>query len=399
MTVANLSNIFLHLKAQTALGTPATGADAVGIEVRQSRGLELAVQSIESQMIQTSRMRKRPRQGSRQSNAAYETELQVGNVDVVMEAALGGTWIAAATFDEVDWGALTISGTGVTLTFASGTILTDGVRAGMWARLTSMSEAANNSLWFPILNATEGVITTAADILIDNASDAAWDIEIAKSLYTTTPYEDSYFTVEEYLADIDRSKLGTDMKFNSLNFRAAPNQHVTIGFGLVGRDLDLLATGSSPTFTDPVFTGGPSLVLLDGGVYKSGTKLANVTSFTWGLQAPATTLPHLTGVISPDVFLGQFVLVGEFAAALEDGAHWDDFDAETQLSMILHCAEQGGTASDFVSFYLGNMAFAGFSTGLGGEGPVIQTLPLYGGEDERGGAFAATSVLVSTSAA
>lgn len=399
MAVANLSSIALHIKAQSALDTPATGAGAVGIEVRASRGLELAVQTIESQMIQTTRMRKRPRQGSRQATAAYETELQVGNLDEVIEAVLGGTWVAEQELDETDWGGLTISDSGVTLTFATGSILTDGVRAGMWGRLTGMSETENDGLWFPIIAATETVITTVPNILVDNASDAAWDIEISRSVYTADPYTDRYFTVEEYLTDIDRSKLGTDMVFNSLNFSAAPDQHVTIGFGLVGRNLDLLDTGDSPTFDDPTFTQGPSLVLLDGGIYKNGTKLVNVTGFTFGLQAPANTLPVIDSVISPDVFLGQFALSGQFTAALEDGAHWDDFDAETQLSMLLHCAEQGGTSSDFVNFYMGNMSFGGWQTPIGGEGAVIQTLPLYGGEDERGGAFAATSVLVSTSAA
>jgi hypothetical protein len=69
------------------------------------------------------------------------------------------------------------------------------------------------------------------------------------------------------------------------------------------------------------------------------------------------------------------------------------------MVVVLHCAEQGGTASDFISFYMGDLAFGGWGTGIGGEGALIQTIPLYGGLDERGGGFAPTSVLVSTSAA
>jgi hypothetical protein len=401
MAVANLANIPLHIKVQAGLGTPATGTGASGIEVRPSQGLAMQVASIESQMIQTTRMRKRPRQGSRLSNTAYETELTVGSLDTVIEAVLGGTWAAAQALDESDWGTLTITGSGVTLTFGTGSILTDGVRAGMWARLTNMSEAANNSVWFPILETTETVMTIPSGILVDNASDAAWDIEIAKTVYTADPYTDRYFTVEEYLTDIDRSKLGTDMKFNTLNFSAQPDQHVTIGFGLVGRDLELLDTGDSPTFTDPVFIGGPSLTLLDGGIYVNGALRANLTGFTFGLTAPAQGLPVLDSVTSPDIFLGQFALAGQFTGAVEDGTDFDAFDAETQMSVVLHCAEQGGTASDFISFFLPDLAFGGWGTGIGGEGALIQTIPLYGGLDERGEAsgYAPTSVLVSTSAA
>lgn len=398
MSVANLANVKLHLKAQSALNTPASGAGATGIEVRASRGLEKAVQTIESQMIQRSRMRKRPRHGSVSSLAAYETELQVGNLDTVLEAVLGGTWQAEQTFSDADWGTCTISGSGVTITFGSGTLLTDGVRAGMFLRFTNLSVSANNAKWVPIVSVdSETVCQVASGILADNTSDAAWSVELAGYVHTATPYTDRYFTVEEYLTEIDRSKLGTDMRFNSLNFAVAPNDHIVIGFGLGGIDMDLLATGSSPTFSSPTFTDGPSLTLLDGGIYKGATKLANVTGFTWGLQAPVSTLPTVTSLVSPDVFLGQFAFTGQFAAALEDGAHWDDFDAETQLSMILHCAEDGGVEADFVGFYLPNLTYAGFSTPAGGEGPVIQTLPLYGGEDERGTGYAATTVLVSAS--
>lgn len=399
MAVANQANTIIALKAQSGLGTAATGTGATGIEVLPSQGLALSIAAIESQMIQRSRMRKRPRHGSRSATASYETELQVGNLDTVLEGVLGGTWTAAQDFDETDWGALTISGTGVTLTFASGTILTDGVAPGMMARLTNMSESDNNSKWFPILGATETVLTIPTGILIDNASDAEWDITIAKSLYTATPYTDRYFTVQEHL-DIDRSKIGTDMRLNNLNLSVQPEQFARVGFGLMGRDLDLAATGDSPTFTDPTFTQGESLTLLDGGLYIAGSKRTNVTGVTFGLAAPVTTTPVVGSNVSPDISLGQFAFTGQFTIALENGTDWDAMDAETQISAFLHFAEQGAdTSTDFVSVYVGNLTMGGFSTPAGGEGAVIATFPLMGGEDERGGAYLPTTMLVSTSAA
>lgn len=400
MSVPNLANIALHLKAQSGLGVAASGAGATGIEVAASQGLSMQIAAIESSMIQRSRMRKKPRQGSRTVAAAYETELQVGNLDTVFQAVLGGTWLAEQNYTHSDWGALTISGTGITLTFASGTLITDGVRAGMMGRLTGMSVAANDGKWFPILSLTEGVMTIPTGILADNASDAAWAIEIAKSVHTATPYTDRYFTVEEYFGDgIDRSKLGTDMRFNNLSFDCQPDSPLKIGFGLMGRDLAMLATGSSPTFSSPTFVDGPSLTLLDGGIYVNGTRRTNLTGFQFGLQAPASGVPVIGSVTSPDIFLGQFTLAGNFTGVVEDGTDFDLFDAETNISVVLHCAEQGGVAEDFVTFYLGSMSFGGWGTPIGGEGAIIQTIPLFGGEDERGSGYAATSVLISTSAA
>jgi len=401
MAVANLSDMYVALKAQSGLGSEATGTGASGIEVAASQGIAAQVATIESAMIQRSRMRKRPRHGTKSITAGYETELQVGNLDTVLEGGLGGTWVAAQAFDETDWGALTITGTGVTLTFAGGTIVTDGIRAGMMGRLTNMSEAGNNSKWFPILVAAEGVLTIPSGILEDNAEDAAWDIEIAKSIYTATPYTDRYFTVEEYLGTaVDRSKVATDMRINSLNFSSQPGSPIGLGFGMGGRALELKATGSSPHFTDPAFVDAASLVLVDGEVYVNGASVGGkVTGLTWGLAAPLTNLESIGSLTPVDVILGQFAFTGQATVWLEDGTYFDDFDAETRISLMLHCAEQGGVTEDFVSFYLGNLSYGGWSTPVGGEGGALQTIPLYGGEDERGTGYAPSTVVVSTTAA
>lgn len=401
MTVANLANISIHYKVQSGLGSPSSGSGAYGLEVTPSSGLARKHASIESEMLQRSRMKKKPRQGSQSVDTAYETELIVGALDPWFEGVLGGTWAAAATYTHSDWGNVVISGSGTIATFASGTLLTDGVVAGMMIKFTLLSEAGNNDIWVPILSVTsETVANLAPGLLVDNADDAAWSAIIAKSLYTATPYTDRLFTIEEYLgSDLDRSKLGTDMRLNKLVFDCQPDSTVKISLGAGGRDLDLLATGSSPNFTDATFVDGPSLVLLDGGIYINGVKRVNLTSFNWGLEAPVSFLPVIGTKISPDVFIGQFALSGQFTGALENGDDWDIFDAETQVSVILHCAENEADPSSFVTFYLGNLSYAGWTTPSGGEGGVIQTIPLYGGEDERGAGYAATSVLISTSAA
>lgn len=400
MAVQNLSNVRLHMKAQSVLGTPVSGTGAFGVEVLPSQGLAMAIQSIESQMIRRNRMRKRPRHGSRSVTASYETELTAdGALDDVFEGVLGGTFAAAQTYSNTDWGGLTITGTGVTLTFAAGTIITDGVRAGMMGKLTNMSVSANNSVWFPIIGVAEGVITAAPGYLVDNGADAAWDITIARSLSTATPYTDRYFTVEEYQSDIDRSKLGEDMRFNSLSFDCQADQHVKIGFGLGGRDMSAPDAGNSPNFTSVAFGSGDSLVLLDGGLFVNGVKRTNVTGFQWGLAAPVSTIPVVGTNISPDVFLGQFAMTGNFNVVVEDFNDFDAFDAEDDISIFLHCAEDSSDPQEFTSFYIGNCSFAGYSSPVGGEGGSIAAIPLYAGSDNRGTGYADTSVLISTSAA
>jgi len=403
MAAQNLANITIALEAQSGLGVAASGAGATGIEVVPSSGMSTAVAEITSQIIQRSRMRKRPRQGSRFTTAAYQSELMVQAFDPLLEGALGGTWQAAIALDETDLTSCTISGTGVTVTFAGGNLITEGARAGMMARLTNMTTAGNNSKWFPILalSANGRVITTASGILADETADSAFDIEIARSLFTATPYTDRYFSVEEYLTDIDRSKLGTDMRFNELNFQLVPDQPVGIGFGLGGRKMELLASGDSPNFTSPAFVDAHTLSMLDGGIYVNGVLRSNISGFTFGLQAPVSGLPVLGTNLSPDTFLGQFSLAGQFTGAVEDGTDFDAFDAEDQISVFLRFAKQGTAhEAEFISVYMGNLVYGGWSTPAGGEGAMIQTIPLWGGEDERGDAagYAPSSMVISTSA-
>lgn len=402
MTVQNLATVRFHYKKQSGLGVPASGAGAYGLELLPSQGMQRNIATIESQMIQRSRMRKRPRHGSIFVPASYESELMVGAFDPILEAVLGGTWAASQMLDESTLTSATISGSGVTITLAAGNVITAGVRAGMMAKLAGMSVGANNGVWFPILAISSNgrVLTVPSGYLADNSADTDFDLIIAKSVYTATPYVDGLWTLEEHWAELDRSKRGEDMRFNALNLSITPDGYVRVGFGLGGRKLTLLDNASSPNFASPTFIeNGQSLVLLDGGIYVNGVKRTNLTGLDFGLVAPVSGVPVIGTQLSPDVFLGQFALTGNFTGAVEDATDFDAHMNEDRISVVLHCAEEDGVTDDFVSFYFGNMSYAGYSTPAGGEGALIQTIPLYGGEDERGGGYAATSVVISSSAA
>lgn len=402
MPVADLADGIFALKAQSGLNSPASGAGASGIELLPSSGIGLQLATIESQMIQRSRMRKKPRHGSRSSVASYETELQTNNLSEVFQGVLGGTWVAALSRSNSEWGTVTITGTGTVATFSVGGLLADAITAGMVITFTNLSVPGNNSVHVPILSVTNTVLTFPAGYLADNSVDAAWNATVQRRLNTATPYNKRYYTTEEYLGSvIDRSKRGTDMVFNQLNFAMAPDSMVRVGFGLVGRAMSMLASGASPNFTSPVFQDAPSLTLLDGGLIINGTERLNFTGFNFGIAAPANTLPVIGSTTSPDVFLGQFAFTGQFTVAVEDATDWDLFDAETRISAFLHFAQQGGNSQDFVSVYLGDLSWAGYTTPAGGEGALIANIPIYGGEDERGAAagFAPTTMLISTSEA
>jgi hypothetical protein len=110
----------------------------------------------------------------------------------------------------------------------------------------------------------------------------------------------------------------------------------------------------------------------------------------------------LTRKKSIDAFLGQFAMEGQFTGIIEDGADFDAFRDEDQVSIYLHCAELNAAnpwAARYVGIYIPNMSFGGWSVPAGGEGAAVQTVPMNGGRDKRGVnlGFAPTSLLISTS--
>ncbi|WP_353268005.1 phage tail tube protein [Gemmatimonas sp.] len=400
----DLSNIILAYKQQSGLGVRATGTGATGLEVLASQGFQQQIAQIASGLLSRSRMAAKGRAGSEFYNFAGETELQVGNLNGIAQAVLGGTMSTADTLTQAELTSCAISGTGTTITFGGGNVITEGVRVGMTARLSGMTTATNNGRYFPILgiSANGRVLTIPSGILTDETADTAFSLIISPAVYTPSPYVKTAHTIEAYLADIDRSLVGTDFRWNGLSFSFEPDSPVNVSVSAGGSDLDLLTTAESPNFTDPAFVEGESLVMLDGAVYFGTTKRVNLASFSVGLTAPVSGLPMLTRKKSIDAFLGQFAMEGQFTGIIEDGADFDAFRDEDQVSIYLHCAELNAAnpwAARYVGIYIPNMSFGGWSVPAGGEGAAIQTVPMNGGRDKRGVTlgFAPTSLLISTS--
>ena len=398
----DLSSIVVAFKTQALAGTPESGSGATGLEVLPSQGFQSQIAQIRSELLSRSRMQRKGRKGSEFFNYAADTELQVGAQNGIFEHVLGGTFASQATHDQSTLTSCAISGTGTTVTFAAGDLGAAGVRVGMVAKLASMTTAGNNGKWFPILglSANGRVITTVSGILTDETADTNFTLTVAASLYTPTPYVKRLVTYEHYLADIDRSLLGSDGRFNSLGFAIQPDSTVKLNYGLGFAAMDMLASGSSPNFSSPTFVTAESLVPLDGSIYFGTTKRVNIASFNFSLTAPVSGLPLVSRKRSPDAFLGQFAFDGTFTGTIDDGADFDAFAAEDQVSAYFHFAELDAAnpwAARFVSVYLGNLSWGGWNTPVGGEGAAVQTVPVNGGRDLRGGNYAATTMLISTS--
>lgn len=395
-------NIKSAFKIQSGLGTLASGAGATGIDLRPSQGLKLNVTPARSKLIRRDGMSVKPRQGSRNVTGQYETELIVDALDDIFQAVTRGTWVASAdiTNATASLGSATISGTGTIVTAGGGSWITAGLRNGMMCRFTSMSTAANNGKWFPVYNVAALTFNVPTGILTDQALDASFTLTLARQVIQGDPPTERYYTIEQYLQDLDQSIVAQDCKFNGLTLQVSPDEPAVIGFDVIGRDLDIFATGSSPTFTSPTFATANPLYLADGAMYVNGTAVVNITGLRMGLTMNGGTQPVAGSRLSPDVYLGNSVLEGEFMGTVEDDTWLNYSQAETQLSMILRFSERETDPADFVSFYFGNLSGLDFGVPIGSDRGLIQTIPLVGGKDEGGATsgYAPTMVMISTSA-
>ena len=76
------------------------------------------------------------------------------------------------------------------------------------------------------------------------------------------------------------------------------------------------------------------------------------------------------------------------------------FKNETQIDMHIVCSEASSVANPrpFTSFYIGNAVYDGNDGPIGGEGPLLETIPWRAGKDEGGSDRAATTMKISSSA-
>src|SRR3546814_5792212 len=89
-------NQYVAAKLQDALGTAASGADAVVLPWAGGRG-QTTQQVVQSGQIRRDGMAVRGRHGSRRTQGTYPGEMQLANYDSIIESVMRGTWAAAAT--------------------------------------------------------------------------------------------------------------------------------------------------------------------------------------------------------------------------------------------------------------------------------------------------------------
>jgi hypothetical protein len=393
--------VLVAAKVESAFNT-APGATGATVLRLTGGGLTLRKQQILSNEIRADGQTAIPRHGSRNVEGNYACELSVGGFDMLLEAVMRSTWVAAQTITFDGGGALTSLEvlTTSTLQYAGSTgPVGSGLRNGDVFRLASMSNAANNGKNFRVKAISGNVVTVHGTPLTVQAADTACTLTIAKKLKRATVPTKRTFYIDEYNQDIDLSEVFGGCRFTSVKINGTPDGMATGEFGVLGASSTGLASGQSPYFTSPTLPTGQPLVFADALIALGGSDVVVATSFELNLAITAKTEPVVGSSISPDVFDNDARLSGSLTLLRQDLVNLQRYADETDLELHILLSEPEAEPKDHLSIFVPRLKFMGLDKPIGGDGGMIETVQWGAGMKEGVTGYDDTMLSISTSAA
>lgn len=387
--------VSVRYKAQSGLGSPASGSGGFELPIAPSPGFSLAKVAIDDPTIRSDGLTLIGRHGSRSVAGTYEVPLRLNAVGNIFEAVLRTTAVATDTLTSADF--TTITTTTSTIVRPSGSWITDGVRKGMVIRLSGSATPANNGKLLPVLDVSALTITVPTASLTLNATPDSGASVVLPRYYTSpgTP-TDRYFTVEEYHQDIDASEIATDVVFSSLAFSLQPDATANVTVGVTGINVDSESGATAPVLTSPTQYTTRSLVAIDASLIVGGTQRLAVSGMDFSYDLGAATVPVIASVTSPDVFKNQATLSGSFSALRDSLTDFDAFLNETEFAISITLVEPEAAPQDFISLYIPLAKYTSNEASLGGDNAMVETRAFTAGLADVAGANP-TMLLISTS--
>ncbi|MCV9960386.1 phage tail tube protein [Pararhizobium sp. BT-229] len=406
MAYAENWNGYVAIKAQSAKGAQASGAGAILLPTSGGAGGQLSKTAVQSALVRHDAQQLRGRHGSRRTSGTYSSEIGIGRTDSVWEALMRSAWSAANL--AITQAAMTSVTTGAnTIVAAAGSWITEGLRVGDVIRATGLPDAANNGKNLRITGLTALTITVAETLVVNAVADTGFTITRPGRVLTNGAagaLTRTYFTIEEYMYDLDASELYTDCRWSRGMIRMNADGLLDTEFGWTGTgEMEVVNGVAAPHFTSPADPTEISIAASEAVIRMGSADVLDLTSFdfTMDLQpsAPTTVRPDK---LSPDVFLGTFQASMNMTLLLKDLQALADFDAETQLSLHLLASENEASPSDFFSLVVPNFTLGSFAksalTKAGGARTVTLSIPAdLVGKDTRGGAFDPTTCKIQVS--
>ena len=183
------------------------------------------------------------------------------------------------------------------------------------------------------------------DAFLESAMLNTWATNVLK--VGTTP---KFFSIEDYAADIDQSRVFTGMSVSTMGISLAPNQMVTTTFGMVGKDMTMsvtektqdAASGAAPF---DAYSGDISIGNVGGAA-----PVAIVTALDFTLNNSYAPTFVIGDDSAPSLEYGRAEVEGTMTAYFEDAALIDRFLNETETEIEVSVDDPTGANSYTFSF-------------------------------------------------
>jgi hypothetical protein len=389
---------------ESTWGTAPAAATTVQSLRRVSSSLSLTKDTYQSAEVLKHRQISDYRHGTRRGAGDISGELSPTTYKDFMEAACRGTWAAQADITQAT-GAMssaTVSIATNVITASGGSFITSGLTVGMVIRLTAGFLAGNMNKNLTITALTATAITVVGATLTDEAGPiATWTIDVpGKSVYVpATGHTNRSFTFEINYPDIDVSELYTGMRVGRMQIGLPASGMATMTLGLMGKDASFLTAGNAPYFTgtvtDPTSTG--ILAAVNGSLIVAGTAVGVVT----GMEITMDLSPQSDAVVGsnnvPAIFLGTANITGNMTVLFQDDTFLQDFDDETEVSVMLRMDVDSSANSDFVSIVLPRIKFGTANISRQGNGGVPITMSFQALKKATTTGWVASSLVIQDS--
>jgi hypothetical protein len=147
----------------------------------------------------------------------------------------------------------------------------------------------------------------------------------------TTP---KFFSLEDYAADIDQSRVFTGCTVSTMGVSIAPNQMVTTTFGIVGKDMSISATEKTLTAASnnsPFDAYSGSLSIGDTGGTPSASAIITSMDFTLNNSFAPTFVVGSDS--APQLEVGRAEVEGTISAYFENEVLINRFLNETETEL------------------------------------------------------------------
>lgn len=349
-------NGYMAFKAQSGLGTAASGSGATFLRLTGGGGLHMTRAQTPSAEVRRDGMSTRGRLGTQQLTGAWTAEASLGSFEAILAAIMRDTWDSVALSKSQSDFTSMATATNV-ITFGTSDPRTLGFRVGDVVRATGLTVSAANNVNMRVTALTATTMTVDLTIGTGSASTTCTLVRPKKLWMQGAPAK-TYFTIEEYDADIDLSELAQDFLFGSMKFSMAANGLLTLDIGGTGTgQIVAESSGDSPVFTSPTLTTTSPLSVVDATIRVAGTDVVDLSAFDIMLDIKPVA-PAVFGSgsqkYSPDVFPGALEVSLNLTALRKDLQRLTDFLAETVYTVHLLAPEPTGAPANFFSGYIGN---------------------------------------------